>query len=162
GSYRESQSHMAIAKMERKGMKRQDVRFALLMLALAFASLAHAGELVQPELGVVSSAQHNGFEVSAYPVLGRLPGGRLVCLFSARAAGQKKMKIAASVSDDGGRTWSRPNTVIDTPAAPDYDPSLIVDRDRILAFSTTVPGPQHISHSQIWISESKDGVRWSK
>ncbi|MPY87050.1 MAG: hypothetical protein GEU99_03930 [Luteitalea sp.] len=112
--------------------------------------------------GVVSGAQAGGGEqVSAYPVLGRLATGRLVCLFSVRSETQEKnMKIVAVVSDDDGRTWSSPATVFDTPGAPDYDPNVIVDGGRILAFSTTVT--ERISSSQIWMSESEDGVQWGR
>jgi Neuraminidase (sialidase) len=71
------------------------------------------------------------------------------------------MKIAASFSDDGGANWSSPALVFDHPKEEDADPNLLVDGDRVLTFSTTIPKPGTIDQSLIYMRESKDGIHWS-
>lgn len=111
--------------------------------------------------GVVAPSEPHGFVLNAYPVLDRLPSGRLVCIFAVETAAKPvKMNIAASVSNDGGQTWSRPAIVFDHPHAEDADPSLLVDGNRLLAFSTTVPEPVRIDHTLIYMRASRDGVHW--
>jgi sialidase-1 len=113
------------------------------------------------EPGVIAGSDPQGFTVNAYPVIARLANGRLVCIFSVYTAEKPtKMKIAANVSDDNGRTWSEPAIVFDHPNSEDADPNLLVDGDRLLAFSTTVPMPVKIERSLIYMRESKDGVHW--
>lgn len=142
-------------------------QMAAILATLAYGLLtiglhaSQASSIEKIEKGVVSAVGSGGFEMSAFPVLGRLASGRIVCLFSARSAAEKKMKIVAKVSDDGGRTWSQPVAVFDTPNAPDYDPNVVVDGDRLLAFSTTITGKERISESTILKSESRDGIRWT-
>jgi Neuraminidase (sialidase) len=112
------------------------------------------------ETGIVAGADPQQFVENAYPVVARLSTGRLVCIFAAVAPKPAKMKIVASVSDDGGKNWSKPVLVFNHPDAEDADPNLLVDGDRVLAFSTTVPEPTKIERSLIYMRESKDGVNW--
>lgn len=112
---------------------------------------------------VLAQSNPRGFVVNALPVIDRLASGRLICIFSVeRAAKPIKMNIAASVSDDNGKTWSRPEIVFDHPHAEDADPNLLVDGNRVLAFSTTVPEPVRINRTLIYMRESPDGVHWSR
>jgi hypothetical protein len=125
---------------------------------------AAAAAAQQPffELSVIARSDPQQYVLNAYPVIARLNSGRLLCIFS--VAGPEKptkLKIAESFSDDNGRTWSSPQIVFDHPNGEDADPNLLVDRDRVLAFSTTVPMPVKISTSQIYMRESNDGVHWN-
>lgn len=112
------------------------------------------------ETGTVAASNPQQFIQNAYPVIQRLSTGRLVCIFSAVTDKPAKMKIVASVSDDGGKSWSKPALVFDHPNTEDADPNLLVDGDRVLAFSTTVPQPVKIEQSLIYMRESRDGVNW--
>ena len=126
-----------------------------LLTGLAFAE--------QPmfETGTIAGSNPRGFVLNAYPVIARLPGGRLLCVFAVETAAKPaKMKIAASASDDGGKDWSHPTIIFDHPELEDADPNLLVDGDRVLAFSTTIPKPGTIDRSLIYMRESKDGIRW--
>lgn len=113
--------------------------------------------------GVISSYRTTGFVTSAYPVIDRLVNGRLVCIFACTdTVRPSKLNIAVSVSDDKGVTWSKPEIIFDHPDANDADPNLLVDGDRILAFSTTVNKPVKIDSTTIFMRSSRDGVRWSE
>jgi predicted neuraminidase len=111
---------------------------------------------------VLAPSSPQGWFLNAYPVLDQLPSGRLVCVFAA-AKNEKpaKMKIVVSTSDDGGKSWSNPSVLFDHPGMEDGDPNLIVDGDRILAFSTSNPVPGKIERTLIYGRESKDGINWS-
>src|SRR5262249_40587503 len=133
-------------------------------LALATMLLATLSAMAQQpffELGTVARSEPQQYVVNAYPVVDRLGSGRLVCIFSvATAQKPMKLKIAVSVSDDNGKTWSNPQIVFDHTNAEDADPNLLVDGDRVLAFSTSVPYPAQIAKSLIFMRESHDGVNW--
>ena len=118
---------------------------------------------------ILASSSPAGFTLNAYPVIARLATGRLLCVFSVantgrptkiKIASSASIKIASSASDDNGKTWSAPAVVFDHPHAQDEDPSLLVDGDRVLAFSTTVPDPANISRSLIYMRASIDGIHW--
>jgi len=133
--------------------------FAVSMMSVLLGAFAIADSRMF-ETGTVAVSDPQLFGENAYPVIARLSNGRLVCIFATVTSKPAKMKIVASVSDDGGKSWSKPVLVFDHPSAEDADPSLLVDGDRLLAFSTTVPEPTKIERSLIYMRESKDGVNW--
>src|SRR5439155_22329044 len=101
--------------------------------------------------GNVGHLDPQGFAMKPHPVIAHLAGGRLVCVFSVYTAEKPaKMKIASSISGDDGKTWSQPAILFDHPNAEDADPNLLVDGERVLAFSTTVPMPVKIARSLIY------------
>ncbi|MEG9436002.1 exo-alpha-sialidase [Edaphobacter sp. HDX4] len=71
------------------------------------------------------------------------------------------MQIVLRTSDDVGKTWSEPITLFQHPDMLGADPNLVLDRDRVLAFSTTVPKPGVIERTLIYMRENKDGFHWS-
>ena len=114
------------------------------------------------ETGVISTSDESGFILSAYPVIDRMANGRLVCIFAVKANNKpSKLKIAVSISDNNGKTWSAPQIIFDHPDKSDADPNLLVDGDRILAFSTTVEIPNKIDSTDIYMRSSNDGKNWS-
>jgi predicted neuraminidase len=136
-----------------------------IMAAVIIWSLAVACKAEQAmfETGMVSASDPDGYAVNAYPVVARLSSGRLLCAFSVETkAKPAKLKIAASISDDGARSWSKPEILFDHTNAEDADPNLLVDGDRVLAFSTTVPEPGKIDRSLIYMRASKDGLHWEE
>jgi predicted neuraminidase len=143
-------------------MGRKEGRWGI--LAAAFVAIACGSAPAQKsmfETGVVAASDPRQYVVNAYPVIDRLATGRLLCVFSVETADKPpKMKIAFSTSDDNAKSWSKPHLLYDHANAEDADPNLLVDRDRILAFSTTVPLPVKIAHSQIYMRQSTDGIHW--
>lgn len=133
--------------------------FAFFQLSLPVKAYAQQASF---QTGIISSFATTGFITSAYPVIDRLQDGRLVCIFAcADTVKPPKYKIAVSLSDDNGLTWSKPQIVFDHPKSLDADPNLLVDGDRIMAFSTTVPPLEHrIDSTAIFVRESRDGVHW--
>lgn len=132
------------------------------IFTIGFALLPIQVRSQQPlfETGIISSHNTTGFIKSAYPVINRLKNGRLVSVFSGiEDAKSMKMNIVSIISDDGGLTWSKPQTIFSHPHADEYDPNLIVDGDRILAFSTTVSVPG-IDSTDIYMRSSLDGLIW--
>src|SRR5947199_1626948 len=99
------------------------------VVAAAWALVLCAAAVAQQrmfELGTVARSDPLGFVMNAYPVIARLAGGRLVCLFSVYTAEKPaKMKIASSISGDNGKTWSQPSILFDHPNAEDADPNLL-------------------------------------
>ncbi len=140
-------------------MQFQSIRFWC--AALLLVSVAAFAQQPFFETGVVAASNPQQYVTNAYPVIARLSSGRLLCVFSvAEPEKPTKLKIAGSYSDDNGKTWSKPEIIFDHPNAEDADPNLLVDGDRVLTFSTTVPMPVKIATSQIYMRESKDGVTW--
>lgn len=136
------------------------IQVSVMVLMLALFPMQVRSQQPLFETGVVSSQNTTGFIKSAYPVINRLKNGRLVCVFSSIAdAKSMKMNIVSIISDDGGLTWSKPQVIFSHPNADEYDPNLIVDGDRILAFSTTVSVPG-IDSTDIYMRSSQDGLKW--
>jgi len=138
-------------------------RIVVCILAFGFALLPIQVKSQQPmfEMGVISSFKATDFVKSAYPVINRLKSGRLVCVFSGITDDKSmKMNIMSSTSDNNGLTWSKPQTLFNHPNYDEYDPNLIVNDDRILAFSTTVSAPG-IDSTDIYMRSSMDGNTWS-
>lgn len=134
------------------------------MLAMALTGFARSAAAQAPRIdtGVISSFSTTGLVTNAYPVIARMSTGRLVCVFAGISeAKPPNMQIVVSVSDDNGLHWSSPQSLFDHPDADDGDPNLLVDGDRILAFSTTVHKPVTIDSSDIYIRSSTDGLHWS-
>ena len=135
--------------------------FSCSLILVLLISLGASAQHPVFESGFVALSSPQQYTTNAYPVLARLSSGRLLCVFSVAAAEMEaKLKIASSFSDDNGMTWSAPAVVFDHAGAEDADPNLLVDGDRVLAFSTTVPLPARIAVSKIYMRESTDGVHW--
>jgi predicted neuraminidase len=106
----------------------------------------------------------SGSDVSAYPSIDRLSDGRLFAVFSAAIKEREgKFVLASSISTDDGRSWSKPEVLIDTQDGQDYDPSVIVIGERIIVTATTTPiAEKGITTSRTMAVRSDDsGRRWS-
>jgi sialidase-1 len=144
------------------GMVRPNLIIYWLSLVLCATSIAFAEQPVF-ETGVMARSDPRGFVLNAYPVIARLANGRLLCVFAVETAEKPpKMKIAFNFSDDGGKNWSAPVVLFDHAKIEDADPNLLVDGNRVLAFSTTIPVPGTIDHSLIYMRESTDGIHWDE
>lgn len=118
------------------------------------------------ETRILFGQQSHGLVKSGTPVIDRLANGRLVCVFAATKdldAKKEKYDILVSHSDDQGLTWSEPVKLFNHADANDLDPNLIVDGNRLLAFSTTVSklAKHRIDSSDIYMRVSDDGQHWS-
>jgi len=133
-----------------------------LAMAAAFSSASlfaqNTGTLATSTLAEATT----GSAVNAYPVLEQYPSGRVLCIYAVMSApGAREMKIVIRHSDDDGKSWSDAQTIFEHKGMLDADPNLVLDKDNMLAFSTTVPKPGVIERTMIFMRQSKDGVHWS-
>jgi BNR repeat-like domain len=132
----------------------------LRVTAFLFASAAAFGASF--ENGIVAASDGAAHLTNAYPVVVRVGGGRLVTAFSVLPKDDPDGYIAASTSDDGGKTWSPAVKALDIPGKLDADPSLLWDGARVSVYSTTVPPKRTlIESSQMYIATSATGERWT-
>jgi predicted neuraminidase len=106
-----------------------------------------------------------GRRVNAYPVIARTAAGQLFTVWSVHGEGRGKTAVVVGAfSQDGGKTWGEPRTLIATPGKHDYDPNIVIDGKRILVYSTTTGDQrQGIDQSWIYMSMSEDeGKTWSQ
>ncbi|MEI6466010.1 MAG: sialidase family protein, partial [Verrucomicrobiota bacterium] len=89
------------------------------------------------------------FKQNSYPTVAALPDGRLFLTWEA-SNGQpdRNTRVVGAFSNDGGRKWSKPETIIDTPMM-DCDPTIILAPDEIQVYSTTRPGDA-IVYTELW------------
>jgi predicted neuraminidase len=106
----------------------------------------------------------NGAARNSIPCVAATPGGKLLATWAVPTGeSTNKLKIVYSLSQDQGRTWKTPATLIDNPGKEDADPNIIIDGRRIVVLSTTLPVPGKIITTEFWMTESSDdGLTWSK
>jgi sialidase-1 len=103
-----------------------------------------------------------------YPVVARTGAGNLFTVWSMETQQQSPpshhIVIVGAFSQDGGRSWGEPATLIATPEMGDYDPNIVVAGSRILVYSTTTK--MHlplIDHSEVRMTYTEDeGKSWTK
>lgn len=114
----------------------------------AATSGAAAASTAREFVTVCSDGGAGGYE--AFPDVCRLPDGRLMCIFYAsythvgvpKAEWPNGGKIAQCFSSDEGRTWSPPQTLLDSPLD-DRDPSITALKDgRLMCSFFTSAGAQ--------------------
>ena len=130
-------------------------------LLFVFCAAVVASAAAAPEFGFV--AESNGPSLTiAYPVIVRMADGRLVTAFTMQGKSVADPYIAASISDDGGKTWTAPVKALDTVGLVDADPAMLWDGKQVHIYSTTVPANRKlIASSQMMAVASADGVHWS-
>ena len=115
------------------------------------------------ESGAVVASDGAGHFTNAYPVIVRISTGRLITAFSVTAKDNPDSYLAASVSDDSGKTWTTPTKILDVPGKVDADPSILWNGHEVFVYSTTVPiGAKLIASSQMFYVSSTDGKAWSQ
>ena len=114
------------------------------------------------ETSVIFAADSRRFRRNAYPTVAALPDGRLFLTFS--AYDQDKPRIVGSFSKDGGKSWSAPEDLINTPGFGDYDPNIVLTNEEIQVYSTSTPIPQkQIEYSETWKTAQRlKGGTWTK
>lgn len=94
---------------------------------------------------------------NAYPSIATLPGGRLLCVWSAGG------NILGAFSTDGGKTWPRGDVIIGTDER-DVDPQIVLAQSEVQVYSTTVPlsyGNKVLS-CKVWkTTYSYEADKWS-
>jgi hypothetical protein len=153
-------------------MSRTVVNFALGWVLLQIAAV-HAADPAAPFVYVCRDAGAGGYQ--AFPDVCRLQDGRLMAVFLAgyghislpKAQWPKGGRIAYCISSDEGHSWSKAETLIDTPYD-DRDPSLVQLKDgRVLCTffclqKGTKPG-QDYDFLGTWMIVSSDlGKTWSE
>ncbi len=131
----------------------------LIIAFLLASATAFSGSF---ETGIIAASDGAAHLTNAYPVIVRIAGGRLVTAFSVMPKDDPDGYIAASASDDGGRTWSPPVKALDIPGKLDADPCLLWDGRRLFVYSTTVPMKRTvIESSQMYVATSEKGTEWT-
>jgi hypothetical protein len=139
-------------------------RSVLLLLAASLTiDRVVAAELERPT--IIAKDAEFGF---AYPSIARLANDRLLCVFSKTSSdkktGENRAVIVATFSEDHGRTWTSPKTILESAPQLDYDPNITVIGDAVVVASTTVPAThgKFISTSRTLAVRSEDNGRtWS-
>jgi len=141
-------------------------QISISLLVICITSLFAQSQQPLFETRILFGQQSHGFVKSGTPVIDRLASGRLVCVFAMTMdinPKKEKYDIMFSYSDDYGLAWSAPELLFNHADANDLDPNLLVDGDRILAFSTTVSNlaKHRIDSTDIYMRTSADGYNWS-
>lgn len=139
------------------------ILLSFFLAASIFSTSSHA-ETPFFEKGGVHIPDKGNFPINAYPVIACLPSGNLFCVFSeARREDRDSYRVVGVLSSDHGKTWGQPRVLVQNPNALDADPNIVLDGQRILVYSTTLPHPFKIDQSQIWMTSSDDqGKSWSQ
>src|SRR5437870_70125 len=127
----------------------------LLALCVSLGAVPPADAKPFFETGVVKASAAG--EDNELPVIARAQSGRLFAVWTHAQADKRKPVIVGSFSEDGGRTWGEPVTLIDTPGKDDYDANIVVAGKRLLVYSTTT-GDQSkgIDRSWVWMTYTED------
>jgi hypothetical protein len=100
------------------------------------------------------------FRENSYPTVATLPDGRLFLTWEATGRPGMRSRIVGAFSSDAGRTWSKPEVVIDTELE-DCDPNIILTTDEIQVYSSSRQ-IEHIVESEMWKSTRKfNGNHWT-
>jgi lysophospholipase L1-like esterase len=130
---------------------------------LALSKNANLPIIKETRLEVFTAIPSDGkeFKQNSYPTVVTLPDDRLFLAWEASDGQSDNTRIVGAFSNDGGRTWDKPETIIDTPLV-DCDPTIILTPDEIQVYSTTRPA-HDIVYSEMWKSSRKyDGTKWSE
>ena len=118
------------------------------------------------EAGAITIAATDGVR-NCYPVVIRTGRGNLFVTWTRirpKTTGDgAELAIVGAFSQDGGKTWSEPQVLIQTGRG-DYDPNVVVAGKRILVYSTTTDIAQKvIDRSEVWMTYTEDeGKTWTK
>ncbi|WP_169539974.1 sialidase family protein [Niabella aurantiaca] len=137
----------------------------VILLLMLLPPLSSAGQKPFFEKQILSGYNNAGLYANAYPVIGRMNNGRLLCVFAVLPDHQvKKLSIAFSTSDDNGIHWSKPVLLFNDAHTSHSDPNMVIDGDRVLVFSTSVtfPKPPKIDSTFIMMRSTTDGQDWTK
>jgi hypothetical protein len=115
-----------------------------------------------PDTPDVVIARASGGRNTYFPTIERLQNGRLVVVYyDSPAHVSAEGRIAAVRSGDGGRTWSPPEVIVDTPFD-DRDPSLMQTRDGTLLLSYFAYDARRTIAEGVYVARSTDeGHTWS-
>ncbi|MFN0168615.1 MAG: sialidase family protein [Bryobacteraceae bacterium] len=132
------------------------MRIALLLLPV----LVHGAAFF--ETGAVRQSDDGAYHINAYPQVNRLASGRLLAVWSVQAKGSRDSRVAAALSNDGGRTWSEPKTLVDHPTLFDGDPNTLLDGKRVFVYVTSRDINPPFAKSMTFMTRSDDeGLTWS-
>ncbi len=131
----------------------------LLPLLLVLAGSIHAAGF---ETGAVVPTDEGEFFRNTIPQVARLADNRLMAVWSTSAKGVNFSKVYNAFSQDGGKTWGKPNVLMAESGKSMADPNILVDGKRVLVFSTKVSVPNRIDKSWTMVVRSEDnGATWS-
>lgn len=112
------------------------------------------------ETFVAIHSDGNAFNCNSYPTVATLPDGRLFLTWEAGDGRSEDTRVVGAFSTDGGRTWSKPQTLIDTPLV-DADPTLVLTKTEIQVYSTSRP-VSPVTYSETWKTSRRfDGDHWA-
>lgn len=133
--------------------------------ALAVTVCCAAGEYGRPDLIETRTvARSSEADYYAFPSIARLAGGDLVCVFYLGVGHvSPDGRIALARSTDEGKTWSKPEIVVDTPDD-DRDPSIMQTRaGRVLlnffVRDSKTDDPARRLPTRVFVAASDDGGR---
>lgn len=141
------------------------MKSALALFATACLTVVAAPLRPFYESRVIVSSDTKDYYKNAYPTVAALPDGRLLLTWTAFDHTEKWGRIVAAFSTDDGRSWTKPETIIDTGnGMGDYDPAIVITPTEMQVYSTTTAQPLRlIDHSEMWkVSRKFDDRHWGK
>jgi hypothetical protein len=116
------------------------------------------------EQGVVfQPGPHTNARAYAIPAVDRLPNGDLLCVvYGANRQQRKTSWVAGKLSHDGGKTWGKEFTIIDSDRTEYADPSIVVCGDRVTVISTGTADEVDEYKATIWSARTStdNGRTW--
>ncbi len=108
-------------------------------------------------------ASHEEGHQHRWPCIAALDDGRLLLTWSRAATEPSDDAVVYAISEDHGRTWSEPVTLIAREDFIEADPNIVVSGSRIFILCTSVNFETGIRTSTTWCVRSEDTARtWSE
>lgn len=131
-----------------------------LFLGTALLLLQQAPE---PFFEQITAASHEDGHQHRWPCIAVLEDKRLLLTWSRAAAEPADDAVVCSLSEDHGRTWSEPRSLIAWDGLIDADPSIVVSGPRVFISCTSVNFEKGIRTSTTWFVRSEDNANtWSE
>jgi lysophospholipase L1-like esterase len=139
----------------------REIAMTILLLLAAVLPALSQGE--EPFFEQRTIASHEDQHQHRWPCIALLEEGRLLLTWSRAAAAPSDDAIVCSFSEDHGRTWSEPRTLIAWDGFIEADPNIVVSGSRVFILCTSVNFEKGIRTSTTWCVRSEDGGNtWSK
>lgn len=133
------------------------------ILMFITAALTTLPQGTPPFFEQTTIASHEDTHQHRWPCIARLADDRLLVTWSRAAASPADDAVVCAFSEDHGRIWSEPRTLIAWEGFIEADPNIVVSGSRVFILCTSVNFEKGIRTSTVWCVRSEDnGGTWSE